>query len=115
MRSKSTSAQGKEHEEYVELVFEWDDAKRSRSSGASFHDPIDITSDHFVIECESTEKGGGYAKLFHLWKEVQEKQHSGRRPALAIRFRDVQNGHHLDLLVTDLHDASEAFETHDNV
>jgi hypothetical protein len=56
VRAKSTSAMGKEHEEHVVKAFEWANARRSRSSGASFHDPIDVTTEVSVIECEATEK-----------------------------------------------------------
>jgi hypothetical protein len=101
MRSKSTTGQGKEHELHVEGVFEWDNARRSRSSGASFHDPVDITSDSMVIECESTE-AKSYRLTLDFWNEVVQKQHTGKIPALAVRFRDPTSNKRVDLMVVEL-------------
>lgn len=92
---------GKEHEEYVAKTYDWASGKRSRSSGASFHDPVDVTTDVSVIECEATE-GKSYRLTLEFWNEVVEKQHTGKVPMLAIRFRDVTTGKHVDLGVMDL-------------
>jgi hypothetical protein len=116
-KAKSTTGMGKEHEEFVVEMFEWDNAHRSRSSGASVHDPVDVTSDSMVIECEATENKS-YSLKLSFWEEVQQKQHSGKQPALAIRFRDMANGKHVDLLITNLHDATadrEELETYRNM
>ena len=96
---------GKEHEEHVVDVYSWANAKRSKSSGASFHDPIDVTTDVSVIECEATE-AKTYRISIDLWNEVVEKQHTGKTPMLAIRFRNAQGGQHLDLAVVDLDELS---------
>lgn len=105
MRAKSTTSMGKEHEEHVVEVYKWADAKRSKSSGASFHDPIDVTTEVSVIECEATEAKSYRLKL-EFWEEIFAKQHSGKVPMLAIRFRDPVSGKHTDLAVMDLLEAS---------
>ncbi len=107
--SKSTTGMGKEHEEYVVSLLEWDSARRSRSSGASFHDPIDITSEGLVLECEATEKKS-YSLKLSFWEEVRKKAHRGKLPALAIRFRDADNGKHTDLMIMEAHDVAEMLE-----
>lgn len=105
MRAKSTSSMGKEHEEHVVEVYGWANARRSKSSGASFHDPIDVTTEVSVIECEATE-GKSYRLTLDFWNEVIGKQHSGKTPSLAIRFRDPITGKHTDLGVVSLNELS---------
>lgn len=109
MRAQSTSAMGKEHEEAVVDAFAWANAQRSRSSGASFHDPIDVTSEVTVTECEATENKS-YSLKESFWHEVVSKQHSGKMPTLAIRFRHPTDGQHTDLLVMSLADGSALLE-----
>lgn len=109
MKAKHTTGMGKEHEEHVVTEFAWANASRSRSSGASFHDPVDITCDVAVIECEATENKS-YSLKLSFWDEVVQKQHSGKMPALAIRFRDAQNSNHTDLAVISLSDLSAMLE-----
>lgn len=105
MRARSTSGMGKEHEEAVVEAYEWANAWRSRSSGGSFHAPIDVTTDVSVIECEATESKS-YRLTLDFWNEIVQKQHSGKLPRLAIRFRDPTSGKHVDLVVMELRDAS---------
>lgn len=109
MRPKSTSGMGKEHEEDVVDIFSWANGRRSRSSGASFHDPIDVTTDVSVIECEATGNASYKLKL-SFWDEVFQKQHSGKLPMLAIRFRDATSDKRTDLGVIDLHELSAILE-----
>lgn len=109
MRATSTSAMGKEHEEAVVDAFAWANARRSRSSGASFHDPIDVTSEVTVTECEATEKES-YTLKKSFWREIISKQHSGKMPTLAIRFRNPTGGESVDLLVMSLADGSALLE-----
>ncbi len=101
VRAKHTSGMGKEHEEFVAKTFEWANAKRSRSSGASFHDPVDVTCDVAVIECEATE-AKSYSLKESFWEEVVEKQHTGKLPMLAIRYRHTTDDKHTDLGLVDL-------------
>lgn len=109
LRAKHTSGQGKEHEEHVVKEFAWANAWRSRSSGASFHQPIDVTTDVSVIECESTENKS-YSLKLSFWEEIVQKQHSGKLPMLAIRFRDATNGKHTDLGLVSLGELSALLE-----
>lgn len=92
---------GKEHEEHVAATYQWANGKRSRSSGSSFHDPVDVTTDVSVIECEATESKS-YRLTLDFWDEVVQKQHTGKIPMLAIRFRDATSGKHVDLGIMDL-------------
>lgn len=109
MRAKTTTGMGKEHEEHVVDVFSWANARRSRSSGASDHEPIDVTTEVNIIECEATEKKS-YSLTLDFWDEVVQKQHSGKMPTLAIRFRDPTSDKHIDLGVIDLDELSALLE-----
>jgi hypothetical protein len=100
---------GKEHEEAVVEAFAWANARRSKSSGASFHDPIDVTTEVTVTECEATE-GKSYSLKLSFWEEIVSKQHSGKMPSLAVRFRDTTGDKHIDLFVMSLADASALLE-----
>lgn len=105
---KSTTGMGKEHEEFIVNLLSWDNARRSKSSGASFHDPIDVTSDSLVVECEATENKS-YSLKRSFWEEIVRKQHSGKLPALAIRFREA-TGTNEDLLIMKAADVSALLE-----
>lgn len=107
--AKHTSGMGKEHEEHMVKLFEWAKAWRSRSSGASQHDPIDVTSEVAVIECEATEKAS-YSLKLSFWKEVFSKQYNGKMPLLGIRFRDPVGTDHTDLVVMSAADAAALLE-----
>jgi len=108
-KAKSTTGMGKEHEEAIVKIFSWDNAHRSKSSGASFHDRADVTSNNMVIECEATENKS-YSITLENWNEVLEKAHSGKHPGWAIRFRDIEHGKHTDLILMSAHDVSELLE-----
>lgn len=96
-----------EHEKFVEDLYSFDGAKRSRSSGASWHAPVDVVTDSLVIECECTDSKSYTLKL-DFWKEAQEKIFGGREAALAIRFRDPHNKDKtVDLLIINIHDDAE--------
>jgi len=100
IRPLSTSQMGKEHEEKIVKIWGWANAHRSRSSGASFHDPVDVTSDVAVTECEATEKKS-YSLKLEFWEEIVQKQHSGKFPSLAIRFLERDKQKTTDLMVVD--------------
>jgi hypothetical protein len=105
---KSTSQRGKEHEEYIVSIFDWCEvSRRSKSSGASFHDPIDVTNDVLVMECEATENKS-YSLKLDYWREIEGKQHSGKLPSLAVRFTEGEK--HTDLIVMQAEDVSMLFE-----
>ena len=105
MKAKSTSDLGTKHEELVVKRLRFDNARRSRSSGASFHDPIDVTSDGFVIECEATE-GKSKSIGAPLWEEVKRKAFGGRYPAISIQFENDQ-GKKYTLIAFDIEDIEE--------
>jgi hypothetical protein len=105
MRAKHTTGMGKEHEEAVVEAYSWANSARSKSSGASMHDPIDVTTDVSVVECEATE-AKSYTLKLSFWQEIVEKQHSGRMPMLAVRFRDPITKKHTDLAVLELSELS---------
>ncbi len=117
IRPLSTSQMGKEHEEYIVEAFAWANGRRSRSSGASFHDPIDVTSDVLVTECEATEKKS-YSLKLSFWEEIVQKQHSGKAPSLAIRFLERDKQKSTDLMVVEaeyLSSLLEELEAHRNL
>ena len=109
IRPLSTSQMGKEHEEYIVEVFSWANGRRSRSSGASFHDPVDVTSDVFVTECEATEKKS-YSLKLDFWQEIVQKQHSGKLPSLAIRFLERDKQKTTDLMIVEAEQLSAIME-----
>ena len=96
----------KEHEEFVASKLCFDGASRSKSSGSSFHDPIDITSKFLVIECEYTEKES-YRITKKLWKEIRMKAYGLRFPVIAFRFREQYTHQSLDLVTLSLDDFCE--------
>jgi len=100
---------GQEHENAVVDSFNWAKAWRSRSSGSSDREPIDVTCDVAVIECEATEKQS-YSLKKTFWQEIVEKQYDGKMPMLGIRFRDPTSDKHTDLAVMSLADASAILE-----
>lgn len=105
---KNNVQKAKEHEEFIAKLY---GGRRSKSSGASFHDPIDVTTDSMVIECEYTENKS-YSLKKSFWKEVVNKTHSSKQPALAIRFLDLDTGDSIDLLVISVHDDVEDRENY---
>ena len=110
IQAKSTTAMGREFEEDLVKHLKFDNARRSKSSGASFHDPIDITSDHFVIEAEATEKKS-YSVKVSFWEEIRLKAHSGKKPLIAFRFRNTENPRKsIDLIAMDKNDFIELME-----
>src|SRR5258708_5739841 len=110
MRSKTTTSMSKEHESAVADLFSWENGRRSRSSGANPADNVDVQTDSLVIECEATE-AKSYRLRLDFWEEVVSKQHTGKLPALAIRFRDPTGGKPVDLIVMDANDISGERET----
>lgn len=100
---------GKDHEEEIVKIFSWANARRSRSSGASFHDPIDVTSDVLVTECEATEKKS-YSLKLSFWQEIVQKQHSGKLPSLAVRFLERDKQKTTDLMLVEASQLSAILE-----
>lgn len=109
IKPQSTSGIGRQHEEAIVDKFSWANAHRSRSSGASFHAPVDVTSDVTVTECEATENKSYRFKL-SFWEEIVQKQHSGKIPTLAIRFIEKDKSEITDLMVIAADELSSMFE-----
>jgi len=105
-RPKTTTAKAEEHENYVAEIFEFDNGRRSPSSGAMWNDDTDVVTDSMVIECEYTE-AASYRLERSLFEEAKGKIKRGRMPGVAIRFRDKFSDKHIDLLVIDLNDQAE--------
>lgn len=117
MKASSTTAMGREHEQTVVEKFAWANAVRSTTSGASSTQPVDVTSDVMVMECEATD-AQSYRLTLKFWREVFQKQQMDKTPMLGVRFRDGGTGRHTDLVVMSLADASaimEELEAHRNV
>lgn len=100
MRAKNTTQISKEHESFIEDLFAFASARRSKSSGAAWQDNTDVVSDTHVIECEATEKKSIGLKL-SFWQEIIGKAYNGKTPALALRFRDPFSKSRVDLMVVD--------------
>ena len=108
-KAKTTTQMSKEQETWLESLFSFVNARRSKSSGANWSDRVDLVSDVFAMEAESTENKSYYLKL-SFWEEVKEKSDFERLPMLAVRFRDADRGRHTDLVVMDAHDVAELLE-----
>lgn len=105
-KATTTRQVSDEHENFIVKKFsEWN-ARRSPSSGAMAHDPIDVTSDLHVIECKATE-GKSISVKLDDWIKNRDKAYNGRRPAMALRFRDPYTGRHIDLFLHELEDELE--------
>lgn len=87
MIAKNTRQISNEHEQFVTDLFSFNNSRRSRSSGAAWQDNVDVVTDGFVIECEATE-GKSISVKKRLWQEVKSKIYGGKRPLIALRFRD---------------------------
>lgn len=103
-RPRTKKAKSIEQEEYVADLL---GGRRTPSSGAADNDKGDILTPENLVEAKYTEN-----KSVSLKRETWEKIHHeawgrGRRPAMAIRFRDEKN---LDLVVLSLNDYTELLE-----
>jgi hypothetical protein len=80
--------------------------RRSKTSGASSHDPIDVTTDFHVIEAKATE-GESISIKKSTWQTIRQRAHDGRIPAIALRFKDPYNNTTIDLLCIEVYDELE--------
>jgi hypothetical protein len=98
-----------DHENEIVDIFKWANGRRSKSSGASFHDPVDVTTDVTVTECEATQNKS-YSLKLTFWEEIVKKQHSGKIPTLAVRFLERDKQKSTDLMIIDAAELSLMFE-----
>lgn len=112
-RPKSTTQQGREHEEAMVGLFGFVNARRSNSSGARPEDDTDVVSDEFSMECEST-LNQSYSLKKSFWKEVVGKTRAGRIPLLGIQFLDVNPRNTVNLIVISADDLAEYLESEIN-
>lgn len=111
-KAKSTTEQGRDHENAMVKLFEFDQARRSKSSGAQPQDRIDVVGASFVMECEST-NADSYTLKKEFWKEIRMK--SGVRiPTLGVEFRDVDPKKSLQLVVLYADDFAEILERYES-
>lgn len=108
-RAKSTTEQGREHEEAMVRLLDFDSARRSRSSGASWNDNTDVVSDSAAIECEST-NAVSYTLTLDFWREVVAKSTADRIPLLGIQFRNVDQKKNVNLIAMSADDFAELLE-----
>lgn len=107
-RAKSPTAHGRSHEEAMVKLFEFDNARRSRSSGSQWNDNKDVVGDSFIMECEST-----YNKSYSLKREFFEEalRKSGIKfPTLGVEFADANPRNNLQLVVMLADDAAMLLE-----
>lgn len=107
MKSKTTRALSTPHEEYLAEVFPG--GHRSKTSGASFHDPSDVTTDDYCIEAKATESKSTTLKLSD-WEGIRAKAKNGKKPMMAYRFRDPLLNTTTDLVLKDLNDELELLD-----
>lgn len=100
-RSKNTRELSDAHEHF--LADSYPGGRRSKTSGASWHDPVDVTTDYHVIEAKATENKSISLKL-EDWEGIRKKAGSGRVPAMALRFKDPYSSKVVDLIVMEVSD-----------
>jgi len=108
-RPKSTTAQGREHEEHMVKLLEFDGSRRSASSGASWNDNTDVVSESIALECEST-NSNSYSLKLDFWREVVSKSTANRIPTLGIQFRNIDTKKNTNLVVMSADDFAEMLE-----
>jgi hypothetical protein len=108
-RPKSTTAQGREHEEAMVDLFSFDEARRSNSSGARWNDNTDVVGRSFAMECESTNAASYFLKL-KFWNEIVSKSTAIRIPLLGIEFRDIDKRKTTQLVVSSADDFAVMLE-----
>lgn len=106
MKSQTTRALSDPHEKFLEEVYPG--GRRSKSSGASYHDPPDVTTDDHVIEAKATEKKSISIKL-EDWDGIRKKATNGRTPRLAIRFKDPYTNKITDLVLMEVSEDLERY------
>jgi hypothetical protein len=109
MRAKSTTQQGRRHEETMVRLLDFDNARRSRSSGASWNDNVDVVGDHFALECEST-YNKSYSLKLSFWEEVVAKSTANRIPLLGIEYAYPDQDKSVKLVVMSADDFAELLE-----
>jgi hypothetical protein len=109
MRAKSTTQQGRDHEQAMEKLFRFLGARRSKSSGSQWNDNVDISSESFVMECESTAQAS-YSLKRTFWEEVVSKSTWDKIPTLGIEFRDLDPRKTVQLIVMDANDVASMLE-----
>ena len=100
MKAKTTTTLSKDHEEWVARTL---GGRRSRSSGASFSDPVDVSSEFEVVECKATE-GESISIKRSDWLKNREKVTNSRNPMMALRFKDPYTNKSIDLLLVEAAD-----------
>lgn len=108
-KAKSTTEQGRDHEDYMANLMSFDAGRRSLSSGASWSDRTDVVGVHFAMECEST-SNQSYSLRLGFWREVVEKSTADRIPTLGIQFRNIDTKRNTNLVVMSADDFAELME-----
>ena len=100
-KAKNTKELSNAHEQF--LVDTYPEGHRSKSSGASWHDPIDVTTKYHVIEAKCTE-GESISIKKSTWEDIRKRAHDGKDPAIALRFKDPYSNKTIDLIVLEVSD-----------
>jgi len=93
----------------MEKLFKFDNARRSKSSGAQWNDNVDISSDSFIMECESTAQAS-YSLKRTFWEEAVSKSTWDKIPSIGIEFRDLDIRKTVQLVVMDANDVAAMLE-----
>lgn len=106
-KAKNTRELSDAHENYLADVYPG--GRRSPSSGATWNDPVDVTTDYHVIEAKSTE-GESISFKKKDWLAIKDKAEGGRTPAMAFRFKDPYSTKSIDLICYEVNDDLELRE-----
>ena len=97
---KKTNKQlSKDHEDFIAKYLPG--GRRTKASGAAPHDPGDVVSDGYVVECKASRKSVTVTKA--MWEKILWEAHSGKEPAIAIRFVDDNDNPLYDLWLVDVY------------
>lgn len=105
--AKTTRELSDAHENFLADVYPG--GRRSPSSGSTWNDPIDVTTDYHVIEAKATE-GESLTIKKKDWEKIRLMPHGGRVAAMAFRFHDPHTGKNIDLILTEVNDDLELRE-----
>ncbi len=77
--------------------------RRTKASGAAKHDPGDVVTPIEVVDCKVTRLNSICIDK-KIWTKIREEAHTGRHPAIALRWVDENDKVIYDLVAISLDD-----------
>lgn len=111
-KTKTTRELSDAHESFLAEIYPG--GRRSPSSGATWNDPVDVTTDYHVIEAKATE-GESISLKKSDWLAISDKAKGGKIPAMALRFKDPYSMKTIDLICLSVDDELELRERGTNL